>query len=592
MNYQMEFENKTFRLDARKVLIAVICCIVAASYTFLKGSLPEVYIFATDPQSTWLTRILEAPVHLADDTMISLRAGYILRETGVPAFNRGDLAEPSTSYAAPYLFSFLLTIFPENISVIVYAMLGIAAVQITFALIVLCSRSTANAILLVALLSLTSTNLLYSVGGWDHLFQGLFLVLATCLAYRPPTTPIKLLAISTALAFGSLFRPDGPVISVAILVALYTSRRNIKQVLIFGATPFVGLLTTVLALNFAQFNSLTPTTARLKIGSSPSLEYAIRYVIENSLLSYTALTVLIVLVVFYITFHRIFPGLKVFSITVGCVLTAALATYNSDVFAGARMFWSPACVMATLIAVTAPSLFHFNKAAASQFVEIDPIYRNSLPKFWLLFGASKDGRGLAMLLFILLIGVNIYFAFVETSRRALVSYSSINTSPAAEQFIIAKWIDRNLSPDDGPIGFFYLGVSYFLPRFEIADFLGKADEVIATSQVKWGPPGHNKWDIDKSLRKWKPQAIVPSSRADPNLAGAREFALKALKEKRDFGFSPALLVNGNVSNDFLYCYVPDPHEGVSDKWGFFLRKDIAARHSDQLRCSLQKKSDG
>jgi len=89
----------------------------------------------------------------------------------------------------------------------------------------------------------------------------------------------------------------------------------------------------------------------------------------------------------------------------------------------------------------------------------------------------------------------------EKVRSAAVSKASLYTSPTAQQFVISKWIEKNLDPKDGAIGFYYLGVSYHLPTFEIADFLGKADEVIAISSVKWGPPGHNKWDTEKTLGK-------------------------------------------------------------------------------------------
>jgi hypothetical protein len=164
----------------------------------------------------------------------------------------------------------------------------------------------------------------------------------------------------------------------------------------------------------------------------------------------------------------------------------------------------------------------------------------------------------------------------QRAKNAVISRNLVYTSPTAQQYVIAKWIDENLRPSDGSIGFFFLGVSYDLPRFEIADVLGKADESIATSNVKWGPPGHNKWDIDKTLAKWKPQAIVPAGPSDPTLPETRENSRR---------HAPDLLLNDRISKEFTYCYVPDSVAGVSDKWGFFLRKDIAALHLDQLRCS-------
>jgi hypothetical protein len=161
-------------------------------------------------------------------------------------------------------------------------------------------------------------------------------------------------------------------------------------------------------------------------------------------------------------------------------------------------------------------------------------------------------------------------------QEATITSGLVEKSAAAQQYVIARWINESLQPNDGPIGFFYLGVSYELPAFEVADFLGKGDEAIATLKVRQGPPGHNKWDLDRTLAKWKPQAIVPPGPVDPNLAETRENSHK---------HAPDLLLNQQIAMGFQYCYVPASEFGVVDKWGFFLRDDIAARHSGELRCS-------
>jgi hypothetical protein len=142
-----------------------------------------------------------------------------------------------------------------------------------------------------------------------------------------------------------------------------------------------------------------------------------------------------------------------------------------------------------------------------------------------------------------------------------------------------------LKPSDGAIGFYYLGVSYHLPGFEIADFLGKADEMIATSAVRWGPPGHNKWDTNKTVKKWNLQAIVPSGNADFNIIANVDNAKKALAGKRDFGFAPDLLVNDNINEKYAYCYLKSDGNKTQDKWGFFLRKDLAIKHQSNIKCN-------
>ena len=166
----------------------------------------------------------------------------------------------------------------------------------------------------------------------------------------------------------------------------------------------------------------------------------------------------------------------------------------------------------------------------------------------------------------------------QRHTSAVISQNSFYESKTAQQFFISQWMAKNLSPTDGPIGFFVLGVSYDLPRFEIADFNGVADESIATLKAHDGMPGHNKWNVGKTLDKWNPQAIVPGGPIDPTRPETRANSLT---------HAPYLLSNSKITEEYDYCSVPDSDGGVSDKWGFYLRKDIATRHLDQLRCPTE-----
>lgn len=576
MNHEAETETTKSPTQPNEAWIPIITFVLVAALTAQCASWPEVYGFATDPHSSSLMRLIVAPVHLSDDVMVSLRSGYILNETGRPAFNRHDLAQASTSYLSPYLFALLLHLFPENIALGVYAFLGLVAVALTLSLLVIFSRSLVNALLLVVALALTKTNLAYALNGWDHLFQGLFLTLGTCIVLAVPASPTGMLVVSASLALGTLFRPDGLLISIGVLSSLYLSSKRAKHFIAFGLVPYVGLVATVLVVNLLQFDHLTPTTARLKLGAAPALGYIGRYLFDNGVLAYTALTLFVELLLFYVGLRRSLHELKHSSIVAACVVTAIVAAFNSDVFSGARMFWASACVMAAVIAVSAPALLVCNTKSPGMLVRASRIYTED-PRM-VSVGLVLLGAGLAG-------GTLVAWPIVEKARGAVVSANAVHVSRTASQYVIARWIDTNLKPGDGPIGLFYLGVGYHLPRFEVADFLGKADELIAVSDVKWGPPGHNKWDIDKTLEKWKPQAIVPAAPSDPNRPGVKADARKALEERRDYGFWSALVTNDRLARDFSYCYVPSPREGISDEWGFFLRKDLAAGYLGRLTCS-------
>ncbi|MFZ2869603.1 hypothetical protein [Zavarzinia sp.] len=586
--YNNSYLDKPSLAIQRRGLLVAIIFLVLIILNGIFSTWPEVYGFKTNPASSSLSRLIEAPIHLSDDVMISLRSGYILKETGIPSFNIKDIAQPSTSYVSPYLFASLLYFLPENIAVLTYSMLGAAAVAATFCFIFYYSRSRLNALIIIGALFITKTNLSYSMNGWDHLFQALFLVIATCFSLKNLISNRDLFIAGLSLALGSLFRPDGIIIASAIFLVFYFQINNFRRIFKYLFLPFSVILSIFLILNYFQFGTFVPTTARLKVGSSPSLFYAIKYAISNGLFLYTALTVFLVEIFFVFFWKGFFLKNKSILIVYGCLLTGAISFYNSDVFSGARMFWLPASVVAALVAISAPSFFVFNQGIPLEKLNISQDYSINIRKNrFNFFNKILTNRSIAASVLFLFLAIFLGKSLIEKAQQSVISSGTVGGSPTAQQYVIAKWIDDNLEPKDGAVGFFYLGVSYHLPRFEIADFLGKADEVIASSKVKWGPPGHNKWDIEKTLNKWSLQAIVPPGPSDPNIEGSLDAARKALAEKRDFGFSPALRVSQNVSEKFVYCYVPESFRGVSDKWGFYLKRDIAKNHS-ALTCDQPK----
>ncbi len=575
----MKSENESAlsppRVANEKRLAAVLTFVFACFFTVACATWPDIYGFARAPQPGAPRHLLASPVRLSDDVMITFRTSYILRERGIPAFNRIDVSQPSTSYIAPYLFAGLLQLLRPNVAIVFYAMLGLVSVAGTAAIIVWYSRSTTNALLLVLLLLSTSTNLTFALNGWDHLFQGFSLALATALSLKPGMTSRRMFAVSLLLVLCTLFRPDGLIISLGILAVLFLSSSSVRQFIVFGAAPYLLLAGAALALNLHQFGHLTPTTARLKFGAAPSLRYILHYIVANGILSYSALTLLVMLTVFYCAFSRTMPGTKGLIVLSCCLVTAAIALYNSDYLSGARMIWSPVCGLATLIAVLSPALFSSSKHRLRELLDIAPIYR--------LQPSSSPYATTAFRAFLAFIAIVVIASsaslIAQRHKSAVISRNSFYESTTAQQFFIAQWIAGNLAPPDGPIGFFVLGVSYDLPQFEIADFNGLADESIATLKARaGGMPGHNKWNVSTTLDKWNPQAIVPGGPIDPTRPETRANSLS---------HAPYLLSNTKITGEYAYCYVPDSDAGMPDKWGFYLRKDIARRHLDQLRCPTE-----
>lgn len=584
MTHTTEVARPTVRDQASKTRILLVVFAATFLITSLLGIWPEIFAFSVQVGDSPIAKLLHSPMHAADDVMISLRSGAMLREIGLPAFNRHDLAQASTSYASPYVFAMLLGVLPGNLAVGAYALLGMLAVALTLCTVVWFSKSPSNALLLALGLLLTRTNLIYGFTGWDHLFQAFFLTLATCISLRKSVGPLALFTASLSLGLACIFRPDGVIIALAVLWALFLRRGSMARFVSLGLLPIASILVGMLWLNEVQFGTLTPTTARLKLGAAPSAVYALRYFFENAALSFTALAMLLAMIGLYGVFRDRWSRRMEAPIVGACVITTAIAMVNSDVFSGARMVWAPACVMAALTAMSAPAWFDieaWSKRIAHRL--LDPLnahVQQRLPSFG---GAVFRTTGIMLLCLVL--GGSLASALRAKWRQAVISPQAVTTSRTAQQYRLAQWIEAHLQPSEGPIGMFYLGISYHMPRFEAADFLGKADEMIATSPVKWGPPGHNKWDIERTLSKWRPQAIIPTEQSDPHMPKLVSAARQALSAHRDYGFAPALLLSEQVSRDFAYCYLTVSQDTASDQWGFFLRKDLVARHTNSLHCT-------
>ena len=168
--------------------------------------------------------------------------------------------------------------------------------------------------------------------------------------------------------------------------------------------------------------------------------------------------------------------------------------------------------------------------------------------------------------------------------RLLVRDNSSNISATSKIYKIVKWIGKNLNKNDGSIGLFQAGMGYHIPNFEVADFLGKADELIAQTPVKWGAPGHNKWDIDKTLAKWKPQAIIPGT---PLNRSNNEDVQSVIDYLPIYGFFYDLMFSEKLAKSYSYCYIKKQKTNeFEDKWGFFLRRDLVQNYKKDLSCSI------
>jgi hypothetical protein len=531
-----------------------------------------VFIFNFDNRQPLMWRLFNSDIHLDDDVMISMRVGLILNQTGIPSFNKTDLAQPSTSYFAPYLFSALARLFPSNLAILAFAAITFIGVTYLLVHLVLKSKSQILGMVLITLVILTDTFKMYSLTGWDHNLQSLFCCLAIWLALKDKLTLRTASFVSLFLFLSVGFRPDSAIIAAGVFLGLGV--RDRKSVPLFYAGGFFAVLIGILMYsNWKIFSHFTPTTSRLKLGSSFSFSDSASYIIKESS-NFSILNIAILSVVIYIVLFRFFP-LFVIPIAVSCLLTMIYSVVVTDVFIGVRMSWTPTLVMILLVLKYVP--WPFGKQSVKIKFEIQSIF-SQFSKFQPVI--LKISIIFACLI---LIAVPMFY---QSYERIAYNNSIIRTedaSPTSSQYALAKWIEKNLEPADGSIGLYWLGIGYHLPSFEIADFLGKADELIASGPVKWGPPGHNKWNTDGTIRKWNPQVIFPS------VSDLRDISVedsnKWIANRENFGFIADLRLNEIVLNSYSYCTTTEAEGNPQiESWNFFLRNDLVEKHSNAVTC--------
>jgi len=560
--------KSSMRPNKHRLILSIIAFLGYSAVTLARGHWPEFYRIGAPGGASIIDRVGSLVTYLDDDVMISLRAGSELLISGRPAFNTIDVAQPSTSYLSPYIFAPLRAIFGNNLSVAVFAIIGFFAVGLTMALIIYFSRSLLNAILLVLFLTFTTTNLIFSLNGWDHIFQGLFLSGSLIVAFKTTNSRPGLLVQSFLLVLAVVARPDGIFLAVAIFGITLYRNRDLKLTLIFGIIPFAALGGLIAVLNQIQFGHFTPTTARLKIGASPSNSFAWNYFVENTLLSFSVLSVIAILVIWLMLLSETRTFDSYFLLT-GALLTVVIALVNSDFFEGARMAWSPAVMLATLISLKSPSLLVFGQS-----------YQQLMDTWTVgIKGFASSVVALTILSALCLV------TFAAGFSGSLARSGNDVESKYYQNFKLASWLEANLDPELGPVGLFFAGMSYYLPSFEVADFLGKGDELIAGTPAKWGPPGHNKWNVDLTLSKWNPQIIVPALELDPSDPKVVSDLQNWIDIKADHGYVPEFALSESVNADFAWCAAMDLRNGGSVEMSTVLvRRDLLSDYGDLFLC--------
>lgn len=564
--------------EKSKILLVSFCILILLSVltlTFILSwfKIPEIYLIESSNYYNLITQFINAPMHLSDDVMISLRSGYIFNDTGIPAFNRSDLANPSTSYLAPYLYSILCSYLPLNISVFIYSIIGFGLVLLSLTMLVKSSKSKLVGLAAAILIIFTSTAKLYSLNGWDHLFQSSMFLFAINRFMRSKLDLKSIISITILCFLGTGFRPDGIVISIGIIFSIYLKVAK-KKFLLISLSLYSSLFGTLLLSNYSYFGYFTPTTTRLKLGINLTFKEMIKYVIDNGIYQFSAITLLLIFIIYYLkqTYRREMPNYS-HPIFIACVFTAVYAFLVSDVFSGGRMFYSPAIITIYMCIRFIPESQPLRKFED----EVKNLSNRLRSKI------LNDSTFFAILVIAIIIVGSLHQVRYNIATNANIARAKDNNSATYQQFRVANWIEKNLNPADGAIGVYWLGVGFHLKDFDIADFLGKADEMIASENSRFGPPGHNKWNTSKSIQKWNPQLIIPpvQNMLDISVLEAKIW----IDEKRAWGFVPDLRLNSNIDSSYKYCLIRSlDNETMNTSWRVYVRYDISKKYYFQFKC--------
>lgn len=512
-----------------------------------------------------------------DDSMISLRVAYNFANGFGPYFNLGERVAANTSLIWPIICSALYK-FYGLAPAIEYGAYWSAAIAVAILASVIFGASSAAAAALAAFLILVSPTLRhFGPTLWEHVPQALLVTLSfLAILGRLPLREhwrIPLALVLASLAF--LVRPDTlPILTVIGLVALhqwfYARKPTHVLSILFSAAAVLGYF----AAHYYFYKSFVPNTYYLKVSDGAAqIRDGLAYLLRA-------------------TFNG---GFTAVAIAAG-LLTIGAVRAGDRLDVGHKIVWACIGLQTAYVVSVGGDIFWYGRFFLLLFPIVALFAAERVAELWTAKEGEPHGRNWTLVAsaVLLFLSVSLVVAFVierrntrmEPQRLASVGDPSIPifADTRMSQIALSNVIRKLISPAEGEIGLAYLGISYYLPEYRIADFLGKADPVIAHQSAKPGNwVGHSKWDVAHSLigrnvtvfpfatyflsRDPVTGRYGPSPRLTAEASGgfqfASDFAASDLVwDKYEF-FSPAML-------------------GQDHSWGLFVRKDLAHRVRERL----------
>ena len=482
-------------------------------------------------------------LHVADDHMITQRVAYNFFLTGQPFFNDGEAVSANTSLFWPIILSVLYYPFGFN-SVLAFVILLSAAMSgLTITIASAIAPTLRLRVLSAAFILLSPVILRYGASGWEHIPQMLLTTCGLALIFYQSKPDELSIPYKALLFFAVAFavRPDGAlIVAIATLVWFFSDNRYRQVKSYVGAAILLPIPVLYLWLMHSYYGDFVPNTAHLKIlPLFQRLELGVAYVLNIGQSGLVPLCLL---------FLGLLPGKSAFArfvFRLGVAQTLYIIYVGGDVFLDGRFY-----------------LLLFPIIATTTIVELERVF-------------GKD-RGEIAALAIAVVGLGIWHA--PTTLRSLVYYKKAESTAIQQQVHVAHGINQHLMPSDGSVGMHWLGVAYHMPAYHIVDFLGKSEPVIAKSDPKTGPIGHNKWDYEYAFDSYD-IAAIPMREETVTAVTAPGYSLSTSDTMFwEIGVQE-ILDRGN------YVFVPaKAFENPEGGFGLFVRQDLI----DRFDCSVKE----
>jgi arabinofuranosyltransferase len=448
---------------------------------------------------------------LFDDAMISMRYADNLANGFGLVWNPGEYVEGYTNPLMTLLMSVSALIFDHTEAVLAVQVFGLLLLVVNALLVAVIAVRLADGrsyslFSLVGALAFASTLAYFPLAFWSLLgmetgLLAVLLSLAVLVALRYEEVPrldtLALLSLLLGLAY--LTRPDAVIFAVPVLTYALWGRWRYFRNALAACGPLALVIIAHELFRWGYYGELLPNTYVLKIEGIPLLAR-----IENGLLFLWPFF-LEAAFLFLVLGAGLAFGFHKNRMLVASIFAAALlyqVWIGGDPWHHYRII---APVVPLVLAYAVCDLYPFAALLSSS------AWFRRLARNWIILRRHLPALLTFVMMLVLLLPLNARFGtevlFVQRALHVNDNYRNVNLGLAL----------KRLTTEEATIGVFFAGAIPYYSQRSAVDFLGKSDYHIArlspdlSGAVAWGNmwsvPGHNKYDLDYSIKELQPTYV-------------------------------------------------------------------------------------